>query len=117
MSILEQQLSVILDKALNVAEKSGEFVIEQAPLLLQEFYRWHIVSHTMGAFIFLTTLIPFIYLYKKAEWVAEPNFIDFMAIMFGVGSAVTIIVSAIHVYKLVFILVAPKLYLIEYFLK
>jgi hypothetical protein len=117
MSILNQQLSTILEKALNVAEKSGEFVINQAPLLLQEFYRWHIVSHTMGAFIFLTTLIPFIYFFKKAKWVSEPNFIDFMAIIFGIGSSATIIASAINVYKLVFILVAPKLYLIEYFLK
>ena len=118
MKELEEQLSLVLKKALNVAEKSGEFVIEQAPLLLQEFYRWHIASHIMGSLFFLLTLIPFIYFYKKTDWEEyDISFEGFMAIVFGCITVITLIVSIINIYQLVFIIVAPKLYLIEYFLK
>ena len=109
MSKLEEQLSVILEKSLSIAEKSGEFIIEQAPLLLQEFYQWHTASHIMGSLLFLLTLIPFIIFYKKAD--------EIMAVIFGTLSLFTIIVSMVNIYKLVFITVAPKLYLIEYFVK
>ena len=118
MSKLEEQLSTILEKALNVAEKSGEFIIEQAPLLLQEFYQWHTVTHIMGSLLFLLTLIPFIIFYKKTDWGSyEDSFSEIMSMVFGVSSVFTIIISIIHIYKLVFITVAPKLYLIEYFVK
>ena len=118
MNKLEEQLSTILEKALNVAEKSGEFIIEQAPLLLQEFYQWHTAYHIMGSLLFLITLIPFIVFYKKADWDSyEDEFNQIMSILFGVFSLCTIIVSIINIYKLVFITVAPKFYLIEYFVK
>ena len=117
MNELEKQLSTILEKALDVAEKSGDFVIEQAPLLLQEFYQWHIASHIMGACLFIVPLIIFICFYKKAEWDYTDTFPEIMCIIFGVISAVTIITSMVSMYNLVFIYVAPKLYLIEYFIK
>jgi hypothetical protein len=117
MNELEKQLSTILEKALNVAEKSGDFVIEQAPLLLQEFYQWHTASHIMGACLFIVPLILFIYFYKTAEWDYNDSFKEVMSILFGVVSLVTIIVSIVNIYFLVFISVAPKLYLIEYFVK
>ena len=118
MNKLEEQLSVILEKSLNIAEKSGEFIIEQAPLLLQEFYQWHTASHIMKSLLFLITLIPFIVFYKKADWGSYENgFSEIMSISFGVFSVCTIIISIFNIYKLVFITVAPKLYLIEYFVK
>ena len=117
MNKLEEQLSIILEKSLNVAEKSGEFIIEQAPLLLQEFYQWHTASHIMSSLLFLLTLIPFIIFYKKATWQYGDDFYEIMSTIFGVLSLCTITVSIINIYKLVFITVAPKLYLIEYFVK
>jgi F0F1-type ATP synthase assembly protein I len=117
MSKLEEQLSVILEKSLSIAEKSGEFIIEQAPLLLQEFYQWHTATHIMGSLLFLLTLIPFIYFYKAAEWDYGDSFKEVMSITFGTGSILTIIVSIVNIYQLAFITVAPKLYLIEYFVK
>ena len=119
MSKLEEQLSVILEKSLSIAEKSGEFIIEQAPLLLQEFYQWHTVSHIMGSLLFLLTLIPFIIFYKKADWIGFDGneFHETLSFIFGGISVLTILISVIHIYRLVFITVAPKLYLIEYFVK
>ena len=46
----DEVLSKVVEKALNVAEKTGDFVIEQAPLLLQEFYAWHIYSSIFFVF-------------------------------------------------------------------
>ena len=120
MSKLEEQLSIILEKSLNIAEKSGEFIIDQAPLLLQEFYKWHTVSYIMGSLIFLLTLIPFIVFCKKAEfgnYKVNNEFYEILAIMFGLASIFTVTFSLINIYKLIFISVAPKLYLIEYFIK
>ena len=117
MSKLEEQLSVILEKSLSIAEKSGEFIIEQAPLLLQEFYQWHTVSHIMGSLLFLLTLIPFIIFYKKADFEYMDGFYEIMSVLFGIFSFITIITSIVNIYELVFITVAPKLYLIEYFVK
>ena len=114
---LEKQLSTILEKALNLAEKSGEFAIEQAPLLLQEFYKWHTASYVMGSLLFIVPLILFIYFYKKSDWDYGDGFIEIMSIVFGVLSFSSIIASIINIYNLVFILVAPKLYIIEYFVK
>ena len=114
---LEKQLSTILEKALNLAEKSGEFAIEQAPLLLQEFYKWHTASYVMGSLLFIVPLILFIFFYKKADWDYGDSFTEIMCVAFGILSLVTIIISLINIYNLVFILVAPKLYIIEYFVK
>mgnify|MGYP003632525740 CR=1 FL=1 len=118
MNKLEEQLSIILEKSLNIAEKSGEFIIEQAPLLLQEFYKWHTASHIMGSLLFLLTLIPFIIFYKKADWSSGSDvFSEVASVVLGIVSLFTIIASMVNIYQLVFITVAPKLYLIEYFVK
>jgi|SaaInl47_10m_RNA_FD_contig_41_1724374_length_730_multi_4_in_0_out_0_1 hypothetical protein len=117
MKELEKQLSTILEKALNVAEKSGDFVIEQAPLLLQEFYKWHTASHIMGACLFVIPLILFIYFYRKADWDYLDSLNEILSVVFGVLSLCFIITSVINIYQLVFIITAPKLYLIEYFVK
>ena len=119
MDKLEQQLIKVLEKALNIAEQSGDFVIEQAPLLLKEFYQWHIASRIMGSCSFIVPLILFIYFYKKAEWqnIEGNGFSEAMSVVLGMATIFTITFSIINIYNLVFIYVAPKLYLINYFIK
>ena len=60
MNELEKQLSKLVEKGIEVAEQTGNFVIEQAPDLLQEFFRWHISKN-----IFL--MIVFIVLVEKLQ--------------------------------------------------
>ena len=116
MNKLEEKLSVILQKSLDIAEKSGEFIVEQSPLLLQEFYKWQTVSHIMGSLLFLLTVIPFIIFLNKTNW-EDYEFNQVVTIVLGSSSLFTITASVISIYKLVFITVAPKLYLIEYLVK
>lgn len=134
MNELETQLSTILQKAIEVAEKSGEFAIEQAPLLLQEFYQWHIMKCSLGICLALLLFIAAIAITKivgSKEEISEFGDVcgkfmgryytmnsSFVA-GFGSGSLMlfSIVALSMNIYKLAFIIVAPKLYLIEYFLK
>ncbi len=123
----DEVLSKIVDKALNVAEKTGDFVIEQAPLLLQEFYAWHIWSNVFfiifGIFlIYAGYKLPFLWMDKENKSYSYKYFSlygDDETIVawtfFVVGLIVGSIIILIHLYDLIFILTAPKLYLIEYF--
>ena len=53
----DQVLSKVVEKALIVAEKTGNFVIEQTPLLLQEFYKWHITESILGILLGIAVTI------------------------------------------------------------
>ena len=125
----DEVLSEVVKKAIVVAEKTGDFVIEQAPLLLQEFYAWHICSSiffiVLGiAFIIIGIRLPYFWLDKESRnWDFRylNRYGDEGAIAawfcFAIGILIGIIMLIVNVYDLVFILVAPKLYLIEYFIK
>lgn len=130
---MNDQLSKLLEKAIEVAEKTGDFAIEQAPLLLQEFYSWRIASNIFGIVLaLLMCYIPYILrlcISKKEEegffdekilgrWF-ETDEIPFIlwCVLGVVSSLIGVIVFLCSVYELIFILVAPKLYLIEYFIK
>ncbi len=142
MNELEQQLSKILEQAIKVAEQTGEFVIEQAPLLLQEFYRWHLTVNVFN--IICSFLIIFIahkvlkyaLSYKENPKPDKPehyvtredrfwmsSYKDGLSEQFTVYTVISslswfsLIWAVVSIYKIVFIIVAPKLYLIEYFVK
>ena len=128
----DEVLAEVVKKALTVAEKTGEFAIEQAPLLLQEFYNWHIAKNSLGILLGFIVIIIGYNLRKifgkkvekdyKKNWdeviingYASENVSTILTIIItGVFGLITLIISA---YNLIFILVAPKLYLIEYFIK
>jgi len=120
----DEVLSEIVKKALTVAEKTGDFVIEQTPLLLQEFYRWHIAKSSLSILISLFTVICILVLINKHRKYVAKEELDmsdpecFFPRIFGwIGFFVAVGFFISYVYDLAFILFAPKLYLIEYFVK
>ena len=140
----DEVLSEVVKKALIVAEKTGEFAIEQAPLLLQEFYQWHICKAIFMALLwfgifFLIQRLSNLLSFSDEKMIPEENRKSYFkkrdgrfyyslyrngesdAYTFSIGikiaSYFTFIGVAVFLYDLVFILVAPKLYLIEYFIK
>lgn len=126
----DEVLSEVVKKALVLAEKTGEFAIEQAPLLLKEFYLWHIWSSVLGIvfaiiLIFIGYKVPRMWLKKEAGRFDDVEFFgmhgDFDGvlayIMFGACGLFGGILIATKTYDLVYILVAPKLYLIDYFIR
>ncbi len=133
MDKIEEQLARIVEKAIEVAEKTGEFVIDQAPMLLQEFYRWHTIQDVFLIILGLSGVISFQFIpraFSKKHEGEDVRFYDdvFMGRVYKnstvVGAVAIKIIGLlfllpffIGLWDLMFILTAPKLYLIEYFLK
>jgi hypothetical protein len=128
----DEVLSKIVDKALIVAEKTGEFAVEQAPLLLQEFYAWNIAKSIIGILIGVLIIAIGYNLRKiwgkKVEKDYDKEWDEIVINGYAsenVSTVITIVITliaglvtiSINAYSLIFILVAPKLYLIEYFIK
>ena len=110
---MEELLKPYVEKALQAMEKGGEFVISQAPELLQEFYTWHFLENVMGACLSFVGVVVLLF-------IAIKNFND----SDGISAAICIPISILPLISLVIttfeavkITVAPKLYLIEHFLK
>jgi len=65
----DEVLSEVVKKAVVLAEKTGNFIIEQAPDILQEFYNWKIISYIMG--ILLSIIIFLIGRYIPYLWLTK----------------------------------------------
>lgn len=143
MNETEKQLGELIKKAIEVAERTGEFAIEQAPLLLQEFYNWHITKSIIIAIAFLIVKIlvgriGLLYSFKNKDKISEglqkkyylkkdgrfykSSYGDHgsenynITVVSKVISYFFLIGVALNIYKIIFIVIAPKIYLIEYFI-
>tara|TARA_R110002050_G_scaffold108009_2_gene218590 strand:+ start:353 stop:709 length:357 start_codon:yes stop_codon:yes gene_type:complete len=117
MNNLEELLRPLVEKAISGIEKGVDFAIEQAPLLVQEFYNWHIAETVIYLVISVILLsIPYVMyrLDKKYDFSNEiilfPVFVSLVSFLIGV------IMFVAGLLDLVKLIVAPRLYLIEYFL-
>ena len=129
MNKLEEQLAIVVEKSIAVAEKTGEFVIETAPELLQEFYTWHLAKNCfwlvlVSVGLYLLARLPYIWCEKEKDdnytekylgrWMNNYEIVGSW-VYFAIAMAIGSIIIAVKIYNILFILVAPKLYLIEYF--
>ena len=132
MNELENQVAQLVKRAIEVAEVTGEFVIEQAPQVLKEVYMWHTTSYILGIVLGISMIIIGRYsinLFTEkytgeqhksyGDIVLFGRFGDSFGIAFplALGFVFGSIIICINVYELAFITLAPKLYLIEYFMK
>ena len=125
----DEVLSEVVKKALNIAEKTGDFAIEQAPLLLQEFYKWQIYSKIffilLGILIiFLGIKLPYLWLDKEQRsWDYKyfsrygDNGVINAWLFCSISLLIGILIVLSNIYHLIYVSIAPKLYLIEYFIK
>ena len=126
-------LKPIVEKAVEVAEKTGDFVMEQAPLILQEFYHWMLWKNIFLVGLFLMLFIITLLIPTWFQRVKEPRKYVYDYKYFGryynaggcegvpvitliLGSLAFLLPLLIRLYDLIFLLVAPKLYLIDYIL-
>lgn len=125
----DQVLAKILNRSLEVAEKTGNFVIEQAPDVLKEFYAWHtaetIFTILVGLLLFvLGRNIPKLWMKPgKAESRWDSQFFNLTGgegeglaawVIFACLAIASIITILVGLHDLIYILVSPKLYLIDY---
>lgn len=139
MDKIEEQLSKLVLKGIEIAEQTGEFAIEQAPLLLKEFYTWHIIENIFMSIVYLFSMLLIGHLTKmlgkkeideslKKDYILRKGLYfktDYAGDSDSYGVYLTINIIKyillvgvfIHLYDLLFIIVAPKLYLVEYFIR
>lgn len=128
-SKLDDVLATVVEKGLTLAEETGAFVIEQAPELIQEFYQWHIYGNIFGLIIGLLIIftgykIPFLWSQKEKDGHHSDSYFKRYCydpfpgyMLFSIFSIIGLIFVFMCIYELIYIITAPKLYLIEYFIR
>ena len=121
----DKQIAEILKKGLEVAEKSGNFVIEQAPDLVKQLITYKTIETSIYVLIEITLMYLifryFKYLYKKNN--EDSDFIEVNSFNIGgilISSAVAIfmfIAFITDISNLIQLIFAPKIYLLEYIAK
>ena len=118
----DKQIAEILKKGLEVAEKSGNFVIEQAPDLVKQLITYKTIETSICVLIEITLMYLifryFKYLYKKTN--ENSDFISDNGL--HVGAIITTFVLSIFLFfvfifdisNLIQLIFAPKIYLLEY---
>ena len=121
MKETDQQLAEILKKGLEAAEKTGNFVVEQAPDLIQQLIVWKTCEYIFSILISIAFLFSVYKWYKSARkrYGVLDNFIDKTEFeLFSIYSIVVILIFGIALFNSFFnllqVLLAPKIWLIEY---
>ena len=121
----DKQIAEILKKGLEAAEKSGNFVIEQAPDLVKQLITYKTIETSICVLIEITLMYLifryFKYLYKKnnedSDFISDNEFhITGMIItsLMGIFLFFAFITDISNLIQLIF---APKIYLLEYIAK
>jgi len=141
---LKNQLAKAVEKGIALAEKTGEFVIDQVPDLVHQFLLWHAIDYSVWLVVGLILLVgvnlltkqigvkqipehdadkQHRYIYrlgryfkKEYEYDTLPNslFLSFFIRVMGYVLVFSMIIQ--NVLGLLKIWIAPKIYLIEYFI-
>ena len=118
----DKQIAEILKKGLEVAEKSGNFVIEQAPDLVKQLITYKTIETSICVLIEITLMYLifryFKYLYKKNN--EDSDFLYDNEFHFG-GITITFVLSILCFFAFIYdisnliqLIFAPKIYLLEY---
>lgn len=117
----DEQLAEILKKGLEAAEKKGNFVVEQAPDLIQQLIVWKTCEYILLILISVGLILSIKKWYNSAikRYGDFDDFIDSVEFVgFSIYSIIVIPIFGIALFhsffNLVQILLAPKIWLIEY---
>ncbi len=121
----DKQIAEILKKGLEVAEKSGNFVIEQAPDLVKQLITYKTIETSICVLIEITLMYLifryFKYLYKKNN---EESYFMFDNEFHITGMIITSFIGIFlffvfinDISNLIQLIFAPKIYLLEYIAK
>lgn len=120
---LQKVLASLVEKSMKLAEETGTWALEQAPLLIEQFLRWEFYSHLFLLVISIIILIASYFLGKLAikeneKTYSEMNDFFFLGGMVGsiIGTVAGLPMFFISIYTMIFIKVAPEIYLIQKFI-
>ena len=121
MKETDQQLAEILKKGLEAAEKTGNFVVEQAPDLIQQLIVWKTCEYIFLIIISIAFMFS-LYKWHKSAMKRYDDFDGFYIktefFIYCIYAIVVILIFGIGLFNsffnLIQILLAPKIWLIEY---
>ena len=122
--VLEEKLVSSLDEVQGWVNVTKGFVLEQAPLVVQEVIRWGLYQHIFWASLsFLLLIISLIVAYLSLKIIfniedyAPPTPRNVIAVLFSIGSPISSMVwfcnMSYSLYMVTFISVAPRLYVLD----
>ena len=121
----DKQIAEILKKGLEAAEKSGNFVIEQAPDLVKQLITYKTVETSICVLIEITLMYLifryFKYLYKKnnedSDFIIYDEFHIIGMIITSLMGIFLFFAFITDISNLIQLIFAPKIYLLEYIAK
>jgi len=122
MNETDKQLAEILKKGLEIAEKTGNFIVEQAPDLIQQLLIWKTVQHSLTFIVGVVLTVAMYRVFKKIYNDKKSDDYDYFDgiwespfTWFGLITGLLITICCLSdFYNLIQIVFAPKIYLIEY---
>ena len=110
---MEEKLAEALDKIIRWLESGEAFVVEQAPLVAQEYVRWIIVTNIVECAL---SLFSWIVLVLLIHWLArfeddEPE--EMKAILTSIATVLVLVPFAVNLLQLVKALTAPRVVVLE----
>ena len=121
---IQSRITKYMDAIESSAQKTGEFLSEQTPLLAQEYLAWYFWSHcffvVVVSIVFVLSLFVIRWLRKEYKIEEEKSnnsevtgFITgciLVALVFSLGSLVFI---CVNIYEMIKVTVAPRVVLLE----
>lgn len=127
MTTLDDALVAVIEKAVSSIEHATTFVMSELPEVIHQLLIWHAVKHGIHAVVGVALIFMAVYLNKRAmqqlknRHANATSYIDKNAewVAYIVGASITavaVFAFAMHLINLTWlqIILAPKLYLIEY---
>jgi hypothetical protein len=127
---LDQVGADSIDLAKQALEKGADFVMEQAPLVCEEIIKVGLLKNGIGIVICIALILTFCLISRKVfkvgavvsdkltyndSMMSPQGWCYFLGYLFNILCIVPVITMAYYIYCFSFILIAPRLYLIEYF--
>ena len=112
---IENNIEQILNYLQEGVQTAGSFVAEQTPLLIQEILSYHLLYHgtwlSIGVLLLLSVIFCFVYFARKIDW---SDGIESIYLLGVIGFVASIGIILGNVFTFIKIIVAPRLYLLEY---
>jgi hypothetical protein len=128
---LQNTLASVLEKSMEVAEKTGQWVLDMAPELIEQHLMWEFYSAlfiaVLGLFILIPSILMAKYMHKEFKKEKEDNFFyhekswgyttkeSIVPYLIGMvmGFFCSMAMIFVNIHTMIFISVAPEIYLIK----
>jgi hypothetical protein len=108
---LQKALAAFLQTMLASVEQGAAFAQEQAPLVVQEFLRWGLMSNALGAAVFAVGAFVCIRL-TRGFWEEDSD--STVAIFSCIGAVAGVCLSVVCAFDALKVWVAPRVYVLDW---